>query len=45
MFELFESKLMLGVIVLFVIIFFVGGIVTRDVNLNKNVNNSISASL
>ena len=43
--QLIESKLMLGVILFFMLLFFVGGIVTRDVNFTKNVNDSISASM
>lgn len=45
MLEVFESKFMMGTIILFALIFFIGGVITRDVNVTTSISETTSINM
>ena len=45
MLELFESKLMTGTVILFLLMFFIGGVMTRDISVSTSISETSSINM
>ena len=45
MLELFESKLLTGTVILFLFMFFIGGVMTRDISVSTSISETTSINM